>query len=56
MNWFQKLKQGLAALAPDCREATRLQSEQMEQSVGFMQRMGLRMHLLMCKWCRRYGV
>ena len=42
-------------LSPTCREAARLQSEALDHSLGLRQRIGLRIHLLLCKWCRRYG-
>ena len=44
-----------AALLPDCRDAARIQSDQMERRLPAAKRAGLFMHLLMCKWCRRYG-
>lgn len=56
MNRQFKLKQALKALTPSCREAARLQSQQMDLSLGLAQRIGLRIHLLLCKWCRRYGI
>ncbi len=49
------LKTGLRTLAPNCREATRLQSEALDQPLPLPKRFGLRVHLLLCKWCRRYG-
>lgn len=49
------LKNGLRTLSPDCREASRLQSEALDHSLSRGQRFGLRLHLLLCKWCRRYG-
>ncbi len=48
-------KTGLRMLSPDCREASRLQSEALDHPLSLPQRVGLRMHLLICKWCRRYG-
>lgn len=48
-------KIGLRAVSPDCREASRLQSEALDHSLSRGQRLGLRLHLLLCKWCRRYG-
>jgi len=42
-------------LSPTCREAARLQSEALDRPLAFHQRIGLRVHLLLCKWCRRYG-
>ncbi len=59
MNWLtNKLKslgRGLAELSPSCREATRLQSEAMDRPLRLRQRIGLRIHLVLCRWCRRYG-
>ncbi len=52
MKWFAAL---LRALSPNCKHATRLQSEALDHKLPFLQRVGLRIHLLICKWCRRYG-
>jgi hypothetical protein len=45
----------MLALSPSCKEASRLQSEALHRSLAFPQQMGLRIHLLLCSWCRRYG-
>ena len=42
-------------VSPNCREASRLQSEALDHPLPLAQRFGLRVHLLLCKWCRRYG-
>jgi len=59
MNWLSKLSRGLAGgvtlLSPSCKEATRLQSEAMDRKLSLFERLGLRLHLCLCKWCRRYG-
>lgn len=44
----------LSAISPNCREAIRLQSEAMEHPLPFPRSFGLKVHLLLCKWCRRY--
>jgi hypothetical protein len=49
------LKKGLHTISPNCREASRLQSEALDHSLTPVQRFGLRVHLILCKWCRRYG-
>ena len=54
-NIVKTLIRGLADLSPGCRTATRLQSEALDHKLPFRQRLGLRIHLLLCKWCRRYG-
>jgi len=59
MNWLanivKTLVRGLADLSPSCKEATRLQSKALDRKLPLRQRFGLRVHLLLCKWCRRYG-
>ena len=59
MNWpaniMKSLLRGLAELSPSCKGATRLQSEALDRKLTLRQRFGLRAHLLICKWCRRYG-
>lgn len=37
-----------------CKDATRLISERQERPLGFRERLGLRMHILMCVYCRRF--
>ena len=44
-----------AALSPNCKQASRLQSEALDHSLPLCKRIGLRIHLLLCHWCRRYG-
>ena len=55
MNWLKKISQAMGALSPSCREAVRLQSEAMERPLSPARRLGLKIHLVLCKWCRRYG-
>ncbi len=59
MNWFAKslkaLAGCLAALSPNCKEASRLQSAALDHRLPLIERAGLRVHLLLCRWCRRYG-
>jgi hypothetical protein len=45
----------LSNLAPNCREAARLQSAALDGKLPLLQRVGLRIHLVLCVWCRRYG-
>ena len=37
-----------------CKEVTRMISESLDRELPFYQRIGIRMHLLMCKLCSRY--
>ena len=52
---MKTLAKAIALLSPTCKEASRLQSQALERKLSLMQRFGLRIHLLLCKWCRRYG-
>ena len=52
---WKTLFRGLGGLSPSCKEAARLQSESLDRRLAFSQRLGLRIHLALCKWCRRYG-
>lgn len=45
----------ISQLSPNCRQASRLQSEGMDRPLTLLEALGLRIHLLLCKWCRRYG-
>jgi len=45
----------LEILLPTCRQVSRLQSDLLDQPLSLPKRIGLRLHLLVCKWCRRYG-
>ena len=38
-----------------CKEATRLVSEAQDRRLGWFERVGLGIHLLICVWCRRYA-
>ena len=40
---------------PTCRQAGRLQSEALDRPLSLPKRFGLGLHLMLCKWCRRYG-
>jgi hypothetical protein len=55
MNRFEKIKSVCAALSPNCRDASRAQSEALDHPLPTAKRLGLWLHLLICKWCRRYG-
>jgi hypothetical protein len=59
MNWSTKVIKTLAqmpgTLSPNCREAARLQSAALDRRLTLLERFGLRCHLILCKWCCRYG-
>lgn len=54
MKFFEFLTRGIRELSPGCREATRLRSHALHEELSIPQRLGLRVHLLLCQWCRRY--
>jgi len=41
-------------ILPTCQEVSHLSSQALDESLPWRKRLGLRIHLLMCKWCRRY--
>jgi len=59
MNWLtdtaKALTRGLGDLSPSCKAATRLRSQALDRKLPLRQRFGLGLHLMLCKWCRRYG-
>jgi hypothetical protein len=40
---------------PSCAEMSRLTSQSFEQSPPLGMRLKMRLHYLICAWCRRYG-
>jgi hypothetical protein len=54
-HFLKSLMAGAGELSPSCREATRLQSEALDRPLPLRQRIGLRIHLVLCRWCKRYG-
>jgi hypothetical protein len=52
MELFKKIA---AALTPSCREVVRMSSDALDRPLPPTKRFGLWLHLLLCKWCRRYG-
>jgi len=51
---LKSLTKGAGDLSLSCRDAVRLQSDALDRPLTFGERLGLRIHLLLCKWCRRY--
>lgn len=47
VNW-------LARHTPPCGEVTQLLSQSLEQPLSLRQRIGIRLHYLICIWCERY--
>jgi hypothetical protein len=40
---------------PNCAEMSRLASERLDQPLPLKLRLGMRLHYLICVWCRRYS-
>jgi hypothetical protein len=55
MKFWNKIQSACAEISPNCREAVRAQSEALDHPLPPARRFGLWLHLLICKWCRRYG-
>ena len=47
-------KSWIALLNLNCAEAARLIAERMDRPLRRPERIGLSIHLFLCKWCRRY--
>ena len=54
-SFLKTFVRGFTAISPNCKDAVRLQSEALDHQLPGMERLGLRLHLVLCKWCRRYG-
>lgn len=52
---FETLRNWIRSLSPTCREVTRLQSLVLDGHLSGRERLGVNLHLLLCRWCRRYG-
>jgi hypothetical protein len=54
-NILKALARGMGDLSPSCKQAVRLQSAALDGKLSLRERLGLRIHLVLCTWCRRYG-
>jgi hypothetical protein len=54
-NPIESLCQSVRDFSPNCEQAARLQSESLDLRLPWRQRTGLRIHLMLCQWCRRYA-
>ena len=48
------LMQTMARMMPSCKDVSELVSRSLDENLSFRERMGVRMHLVVYKWCRRY--
>jgi hypothetical protein len=49
------ISSSLGGLSPSCRESVRLMSEAKHHKLPLLQRTGLRIHVFLCRFCRRYS-
>ena len=59
MGWLptgikRSMMMWLSRRLPACDEAARLSSEELDRSLAFREKIGLKVHLTMCRLCRRY--
>ena len=40
---------------PDCKEVAQLSSNSLDESLPLKKRVGLKLHIMMCKFCRRHN-
>jgi hypothetical protein len=55
LGWVFFVKNILRTILPSCRDVSGLQARAFDAPLPFSKRLGLRLHLLVCGWCRRYG-
>lgn len=55
VSLFRKIAPWIARLASPCPEITRLASESCERKLSWRERWRMRLHFLICDWCRRYA-
>lgn len=42
-------------MLPSCKQVTEMLSENLDQPISGYRRFKLKLHLMMCRYCRRYG-
>lgn len=45
----------MSRMMPTCGEVSLLTSRAMDEKLSLKEHLGIKMHLLVCKWCRRYA-
>ncbi|HDL04595.1 MAG: hypothetical protein DRP46_00115 [Candidatus Zixiibacteriota bacterium] len=48
------MSKAMGGFMPTCREVSQLTSREFDEKLLFRQRLGIRLHLIFCKWCRLY--
>ena len=59
MKWKKVIQDsfvsGMWKITPNCAEMSRLSSQSLDQPLGLMTRIRMRLHYVICVWCRRYS-
>jgi hypothetical protein len=59
MKLFESLKKSFVVWVwnhtPDCAEMSRLASQALDRGLPWSLRLQMRLHHLICRWCRRYS-
>jgi hypothetical protein len=56
MNAIRRFIQGARNLSPSCKESVQWQARATQGNLNMTERIGLKLHLFLCAWCRRYKV
>ncbi|HSH96377.1 MAG TPA: hypothetical protein VK968_19675 [Roseimicrobium sp.] len=58
MKWIASIQEKFVIfmwkITPDCAEMSRLSSKGLDQPLGFRMWLRMRLHFIICVWCRRY--
>lgn len=54
MSVGRRIATAIGKLHPTCKEVTHLASDSMDRPLGIFDRVRMKLHLLVCKWCARY--
>lgn len=50
-----KWRRWVRTISPTCEDSARLLSAAQDRPLTGLERLGLRVHLRLCRWCRRYA-
>jgi len=48
------MSKAMSGFTPTCNEVSRLTSQALDEKLALRHRLGVKIHLLFCKWCRLY--
>jgi len=49
-----RMASAMGRMMPSCEHVSQLISESMDETLTVRQQVAIKMHLVFCKWCRRY--